>query len=79
MNNHRYTALRAFLLGYGSALNKDENDYWAGELGHEIDEELLRMSEGMNYSDEEMFDKFFEALDIVLSRNYPQYISEMNG
>lgn len=34
--------------------------------------------EGKEFSDEEMFNKFFEAFDLVLNRDYPQYIEDMN-
>lgn len=47
-------------------------------MGYEVDEELRKMTGGKEFSDEEMFNKFFEAFDLVLNRDYPQYLEEMN-
>ena len=44
----------------------------------EVDEELRRMTEGKEFTDEEMFGKFFEAFNLVLNRDYPQYIADMD-
>ena len=67
-----YITLRAFLAGYGAGtrLPGEEECYWSKSLGFEVDEEVMRMTEGKNYSDEEMFYKFFEAFDLVLKRDY---------
>ena len=75
-----YIALRAFLFGYGAGVRAqgEEECYWSHDLGYEVDEELRKMTEGKEFSDEELFNKFFEAFDLVLNRDYPQYLEDMN-
>lgn len=71
-----YIALRALLFGYGMGVSTqgEEECYWATDLGFEVDEELGKLIEGREFTDEEMFDNFFEAFNLVINRDYPQYV-----
>ena len=72
-----YSLINMFLAGYGcGARAVDEEEIYWGTMDLEVREEFWRMTNGKTFSDQEEFDIFFEALELVLKRDYPQYIKE---
>lgn len=71
-----YIALRSFLFGYGAGVRAqgEEECYWSTDLGYEVDEMFFSEVKDKDYSDEELFNKFFEVFDNVIRNDYPQYI-----
>lgn len=74
-----YSALSMFLAGYGCGARAigEEEIYW-GTMDSEVRREFIKMTEGKDFSDQEQFDIFFEALDLILRRDYPQYLEELS-
>ena len=72
-----YFALRMFLAGYECGTRKvgEEELHWS-IMDQEVWRELQSRTDGKVFSDQELFDIFFEALELVLKRDYPQYIKE---
>lgn len=66
-----YLALKAFLFGFRMGILEKEKCRWVKEIEYKVWDELLILTEDKDYSEEEMFDKYFEVFEGVLKRDYP--------
>ncbi len=76
--NRSFLALKWFLEGYakGTREKDEEETYWE-TMQSEVWAEYKKMTEGQAYSDQEQFDIYFEALEMVLKRDYPIFATEI--
>lgn len=75
--NVTYSALCSFLAGYGLGTRvQAEGDEisWSAGIESEVRIKLDQVTKGEEYTEEELFYKFFEVLHAVLEEKYPVYL-----
>lgn len=73
-----YFGICLILLGFrvGARKANEEELYW-GKMEIEVKGELFKMIDEKELSEQEKFDLFFEALDVVLKRDYIEFAKEI--
>lgn len=73
-----YLGISMLLLGYrvGAKKVNEEELYW-GAMELEVRKEFFNLIKNKEFSDQEQFDLFFEALEMVIKRDYPQFAEDI--